>query len=93
MNASDPRTPTPAADEPSSSGPHDTVAAPSAMTLATDEAASLPVLLLPGWLDSGPGHWQTLWESRFGWLRVVQDYWQWPRRGDWLARLDVVLLA
>lgn len=93
MNANDPRTPTPAAADPSSSGPHDTAAATSATTLATDEASRLPMLLLPGWLDSGPGHWQTLWESRFGWLRVVQDDWQWPRRGDWMARLDEVLLA
>ena len=46
------------------------------------------VLLLPGWLDSGPGHWQTLWEQQHGWERVVQADWVWPRRGDWMARLD-----
>ncbi len=51
------------------------------------------VLLLPGWLDSGPGHWQTLWEQASGWQRVVQDDWQWPRRGDWMARLEEALLA
>lgn len=50
------------------------------------------VLLLPGWLNSGPGHWQTLWEAQHGWRRVEQDDWQWPRRGDWMARLDEVLL-
>lgn len=52
-----------------------------------------PIHLLPGWQDSGPGHWQTLWESRHGDTRVVQDDWMWPRRGDWMARLDEVLLA
>ena len=52
----------------------------------------LRVLLLPGWLDSGPGHWQTLWESQHGDTRVVQSDWLWPKRGDWMARLEEVLL-
>jgi predicted alpha/beta hydrolase family esterase len=50
------------------------------------------VLLLPGWQDSGPGHWQTVWEQQHGWRRVEQADWLWPRRGDWMARLDEVLL-
>ena len=50
------------------------------------------VLLLPGWLDSGPGHWQTHWETRHGHERVQQADWLWPRRGDWMARLEEVLL-
>jgi uncharacterized protein len=62
-----------------------------------DKAATMTttqprVLLLPGWQDSGPGHWQTLWEARQGWHRVEQADWWWPRRGDWMARLDEVLL-
>jgi predicted alpha/beta hydrolase family esterase len=51
-----------------------------------------PIYLLPGWLDSGPDHWQSRWEARHGDRRVVQDDWQWPRRGDWMARLDETLL-
>lgn len=51
-----------------------------------------PVYLLPGWLDSGPGHWQTLWEQLHGDRRVVQHDWHWPLRGDWVARLEEVLL-
>lgn len=51
-----------------------------------------PVYLLPGWLDSGPDHWQSHWETLHGDTRVVQDDWQWPRRGDWMARLDETLL-
>lgn len=50
------------------------------------------ILLLPGWLDSGPAHWQSRWEAAFGDRRVVQDDWQWPRRGDWMMRLEEVLL-
>jgi uncharacterized protein len=48
-------------------------------------------LLLPGWLDSGPTHWQSEWERRHGYVRVQQDDWVWPRRGDWMARLQDVL--
>jgi len=49
------------------------------------------VLLLPGWQNSGPGHWQTRWEARFGDLRVEQHDWQHPLRGDWITRLEEVL--
>lgn len=51
------------------------------------------VLLLPGWLDSDPEHWQSRWERQYGDLRVDQADWQWPRRGDWMARLEEVLLS
>jgi predicted alpha/beta hydrolase family esterase len=51
------------------------------------------VLLLPGWQNSGPGHWQSLWEADHGFERVQQADWFWPKRGDWTARLDEVLLA
>lgn len=51
------------------------------------------IQLLPGWLNSGPGHWQSRWEALHGDQRVEQDDWEWPRRGDWMARLDEVLLA
>jgi len=50
------------------------------------------VLLLPGWQDSDPDHWQSRWQRQHGWQRVVQDDWFWPRRGDWMARLEEVLL-
>jgi predicted alpha/beta hydrolase family esterase len=49
------------------------------------------VLLLPGWLDSGPSHWQSRWQALHGFERVQQDDWHWPRRGDWMARLDEIL--
>ena len=50
------------------------------------------VLLLPGWLDSNAAHWQSRWEALYGWRRVTQSDWLWPKRGDWMARLDEVLL-
>ncbi len=48
---------------------------------------------LPGWQGSGPGHWQSRWEPLHGFERVEQDDWIWPRRGDWMARLEEVLLT
>jgi uncharacterized protein len=46
------------------------------------------VFILPGWLDSGPGHWQSLWQHAHGYTRVQQHDWQHPLRGDWCARLE-----
>jgi len=51
------------------------------------------VLILPGWQNSGPEHWQSRWEALHGYLRVDQSDWMTPRRGDWMARLDEVLLG
>lgn len=50
-------------------------------------------LLLPGWMNSGPDHWQSRWEALHGDQRVEQDDWVWPKRGDWMARLDEVILS
>lgn len=55
--------------------------------------ADFRVLLLPGWQNSGPEHWQSRWQALHGWQHVEQDDWQWPRRGDWMARLEETLLA
>ena len=52
----------------------------------------LRVLLLPGWLDSDSAHWQSRWEHLHGYRRVTQSDWLWPKRGDWMARLEEVLL-
>jgi predicted alpha/beta hydrolase family esterase len=47
----------------------------------------MAVLVLPGYGDSGPEHWQTRWEARYGYARVVQDDWERPRLEDWMRRL------
>jgi predicted alpha/beta hydrolase family esterase len=57
------------------------------------DSRSYKLLLLPGWLDSDPAHWQSRWEALHGFERVRQDDWVWPRRGDWMARLDEMLLG
>ncbi len=51
------------------------------------------ILILPGWFDSGPTHWQSHWERQHGYERVVQHDWQWPLRGDWVTRLEEAILA
>ena len=55
--------------------------------------ANVRVLLLPGWRAPDTEHWQSHWERSHGWQRVVQADWQWPRRGDWMARLEDALLS
>ena len=50
-------------------------------------------LLLPGWQDCAPHHWQSRWEQAGGFERLQQDDWWWPRRGDWMMRLEEALLA
>ncbi len=51
------------------------------------------VLILPGWQNSGPEHWQSRWETLHGFHRVDQHDWMTPRRGDWIARLEDVILG
>ena len=51
------------------------------------------ILILPGWQSSGPAHWQSRWELLYGDERVEQHDWMRPLRGDWIARLEDVLLS
>ena len=51
------------------------------------------VLILPGWQNSGPLHWQSRWEVLHGYQRVAQHDWQRPLRGDWSMRLEETLLG
>lgn len=50
---------------------------------------STPILMLPGLGNSGPDHWQSLWElSGRPVRRVVQRDWDRPELGEWLAALE-----
>jgi uncharacterized protein len=51
------------------------------------------ILILPGWQNSGPLHWQSLWQAQLGYQRVEQHDWLRPLRGDWMGRLEDVLLS
>ena len=51
-----------------------------------------PVFLVPGWQNSGPGHWQSLWESQVpDTRRVEMPNWDFPRRWEWVEALDDAL--
>lgn len=54
---------------------------------------SASILILPGWQGSGPQHWQSLWQAQFACLRVEQHDWMQPLRGDWISRLEDVVLS
>lgn len=46
------------------------------------------VVIVPGWRNSGPGHWQSLWAERLPKVqRVFQDDWLHPRQRAWVQRL------
>jgi len=48
-----------------------------------------PVVIVPGWGNSGPAHWQTLWEAdEPDWIRVMQRDWERPGAVSWLAAID-----
>lgn len=52
------------------------------------------IIIVPGWRDSGEGHWQSLWAGRLrGASRVVQDDWISPSRQAWVDTLARLILA
>lgn len=46
------------------------------------------ILIIPGYTNSGPGHWQTRWQQKLSTARrVEQDAWSKPVRDDWVANV------
>jgi hypothetical protein len=46
-------------------------------------------LIVPGLFNSGPDHWQSVWERHHPeYRRVAQRDWEHPHRADWVATLD-----
>lgn len=46
------------------------------------------LVTVPGWGNSGPQHWQTLWERSYPLVRrVEQENWLYPDRDAWVAAL------
>lgn len=57
--------------------------------MTRSSGATAPILIIPGWGDSGPEHWQTLWERATPHARrVVQRDWEQPARADWVLEID-----
>jgi predicted alpha/beta hydrolase family esterase len=52
------------------------------------------VLTLAGLWNSGPTHWQTLWEQKYpDWERVAHRDWNEPQCHEWVAELDAAIAA
>ena len=67
------------------------------------KASEAEILIIPGYTNSGPDHWQSRWETKLSTARrVEQAEWSKPVREDWVvkvaeevnaATLPVVLVA
>jgi predicted alpha/beta hydrolase family esterase len=52
------------------------------------------ILILPGWQDSGPEHWQSLWLKKYpNAVKVEQKDWMNARKDDWVAGLNAAVEA
>jgi uncharacterized protein len=49
------------------------------------------VFILPGLYNSGPDHWQTHWENKYGFTRILQSDWDTPNCNDWIATVDAAI--
>ena len=48
-----------------------------------------PLVIVPGIDDSGPAHWQTLWERELpSSVRIAPGSWSEPELDDWLLAID-----
>lgn len=51
-------------------------------------SADVDILIIPGWMNSGPDHWQSRWARNFKTARrIEQDDWDTPRRDDWVRNI------
>ncbi len=59
--------------------------------------SSQPTLVfVPGWRNSGPGHWQSLWAQQLPHavrVEMQEDDWQRPKRGVWVQAIGRTILA
>lgn len=52
------------------------------------------VIVLPGYMNSGVGHWQTRWEARYSnFSRVPMRDWDHPVCDEWCDTLDAAVAA
>jgi len=46
------------------------------------------ILIIPGLGNSGPQHWQSIWENTYHFTRVEQNDWETPVCADWVANIN-----
>jgi predicted alpha/beta hydrolase family esterase len=50
--------------------------------------SEIDILIIPGWTNSGPDHWQSRWQRHFKTARrIEQTDWDRPMCADWVARI------
>ena len=60
--------------------------------MSQDLDSTPPVILVPGLRNSGPGHWQTLWEAQRGdCTRAQLGDWDQPHRNAWVSNLGLAI--
>jgi hypothetical protein len=51
-------------------------------------SADLDILIVPGWSNSGPEHWQSRWEAKLSTARrVAHENWERPQRDIWVPHI------
>ena len=52
------------------------------------------IIIVPGWRNSSPEHWQSLWAQTLPNVeRVEQNDWLTPKREDWVRALEDLILS
>lgn len=50
------------------------------------------IVIIPGINNSGPEHWQSIWQAKYRRaVRVEQQNWDWPERDAWVEELGCAL--
>jgi uncharacterized protein len=56
--------------------------------------SDVDILIIPGWTNSGPDHWQSRWEAKLkSARRVEQADWETPLIGDWVGNIITAVAA
>ncbi len=51
------------------------------------------ILIVPGYTNSGPNHWQSRWERKLSTARRVEQNWVKPVREEWAANVAAAVSA
>jgi predicted alpha/beta hydrolase family esterase len=52
------------------------------------KTSDVDILIVPGWLNSGPDHWQSRWERNLkSAKRIEQDSWHAPDKAEWTGNI------
>jgi uncharacterized protein len=58
------------------------------------KTSDVDILIIPGWTDAGPEHWQTRWVRGLKTARrIEQADWDTPQLNDWVANITAAVAA